>query len=188
MLSARWFATVIARRARRTHSARQMHTFIESICPQGHNLLFFIFISFMALVERYLSVYQYLYTSKSEFHICRILFYGNEKQCRKSSPVYGRSVVCILDCYTSMSSRIHLCYLCVQSAIRNRIHTIIRRRRRSTATQPKMMIWGCEFSAVNELITNQTKPITHSECWAPKSRDGHEHIINEGPVLHLSFT
>lgn len=53
MLSARWFATAIARRARRTHSARQMHTFIESICPQGHNLLFFIFISFMALVERY---------------------------------------------------------------------------------------------------------------------------------------
>lgn len=104
MLSVRWFITAIARRARRTHSARQMHTFIESICPQGHNLLFFIFISLMALVERSLSVY--LYISKSEFHICRILFYGSEKQCRKSSPVCshtGRTVVRILDCYTSIS-------------------------------------------------------------------------------------
>lgn len=81
-----------------THSARQMLTFIESICPQDRNLLFFIFISFMVLVDRYLlGIPRY---RNPKFHICRILFYESEKQCRKSSPV----CVCVhvLRIYTSM--------------------------------------------------------------------------------------
>lgn len=42
--------------SRSSHTLCQTNagTFIESICPQDHNLEFFIFISFMVLVDRYL--------------------------------------------------------------------------------------------------------------------------------------
>lgn len=75
-------STIIARRVHRTHCARQM--LAHSLNQYAHRTVIWHFLfSFRLWYSSIVICCCYTSISKSEFHICRIWFYGSEKQCRK---------------------------------------------------------------------------------------------------------
>lgn len=146
-----------------TARARQMLTFIETICPQDRIFIIFYFRFIHGVAHRSLFVGTYkvhILPLKPESHICRMLFYGSKKQCRQSSPVYSHTVWCIFDeCIHRMEDTRYFCVIYVSDSRskRNSHHILASGADGRRQYSQKMMIYMTATSFWRTLNSSQIR-------------------------------